>query len=200
MCGPRRAVLCGLPLSVPCHRGKPLQYIPGESSSILCVNFQSPAIGASLCNRCSCAALLIGNDLSVPCHRGKPLQFTGTSPVAMRRGSFSPLPSGQASAICFFLANIALKCVGFQSPAIGASLCNCIAPGNALNERSPFSPLPSGQASAIYLPDRKRYAQDRLSVPCHRGKPLQWSGFRASSALFSPFSPLPSGQASAMIP
>ena len=110
-------------LSVPCHRGKPLQ------------SCHQPI------QRCE-------RELSVPCHRGKPLQSKDTSVKRSVRATFSPLPSGQASAIAsvFRLAS-------------------------SLSET--FSPLPSGQASAIRTRQTGPAGACHLSVPCHRGKPLQ---------------------------
>src|SRR6266496_4274802 len=111
-----------LPLSVPSIRGKPLQFsfVPLLSWVIV---------------------------LSVPSIRGKPLQLGTLSDEESVIRTFSPLHSGQATAMskCFSLSQP--SCV-FQSPPFGASHCNEIVVSLA------------GDSSS-------------LSVPSIRGKPLQ---------------------------
>src|SRR6266496_1660961 len=134
-------------LSVPSIRGKPLQCDIAYLQRLLKERFQSPPFGASHCNDGWSHWSRFWYRLSVPSIRGKPLQWQPGLLLTSPRRSFSPLHSGQATAI----SNLVLDGVqffDFQSPPFGASHCN-----------------------ANYL---KQNAQEtRLSVPSIRGKPLQ---------------------------
>src|SRR6266496_2946047 len=135
--------------------------------------------------------------------------------------SFSPLHSGQATAIIQDSPGKQLI-VAFQSPPFGASHCNLICFCCTAICVSPFSPLHSGQATAITslivsalpvfplsVPSiRGKPLQYSfvpllswvivLSVPSIRGKPLQLGTLSDEESVIRTFSPLHSGQATAM--
>src|SRR6266496_1228680 len=110
--------------------------------------------------------------LSVPSIRGKPLQFIKGSIVCSYFSSFSPLHSGQATAIAYDIHSNSVLSY-FQSPPFGASHCNGV----------------------VRLLEAIRNA---LSVPSIRGKPLQSDCLVSTSFSERSFSPLHSGQATAM--
>src|SRR6266496_798921 len=134
-------------LSVPSIRGKPLQlagpialicksrsFSPlhsGQATAILhslCTKrlnlfFQSPPFGASHCNNIHRPALPGVPQLSVPSIRGKPLQFLPWPSWPSPNLTFSPLHSGQATAM-MMAPSIAVTLAIFQSPPFGASHCN----------------------------------------------------------------------------
>src|SRR6266487_5969100 len=111
-------------------------------------HFQSPPFGASHCNM------------------RKPKYGLWTS------SSFSPLHSGQATAIIQDSPGKQLI-VAFQSPPFGASHCNLICFCCTAICVSPFSPLHSGQATAITSLIVSALNSFPLSVPSIRGKQLQ---------------------------
>src|SRR6266496_4200777 len=134
-------------LSVPSIRGKPLQF-------------------------CSFLTSHKFLQLSVPSIRGKPLQLDNSFFVICLVIPFSPLHSGQATAITFHVLSLhdgyifqsppfgASNCTGssisrtyqechFQSPPFGASHCNVRIKLSEHYGKESFSPLHSGQATAM---------------------------------------------------
>ncbi len=111
--------------------------------------------------------------------------------------SFSPLHSGQATAIIQDSPGKQLI-VAFQSPPFGASHCNLICFCCTAICVSPFSPLHSGQATAITSLIVSALNAFALSVPSIRGKPLQYNSLNTKVWRIGPFSPLHSGQATAI--
>src|SRR6266496_3247194 len=91
----------------------------------------------------------------LPCHewfyssiRGKPLQCQMLVELAILNKPFSPLHSGQATAIRKRYPTRQLS-QDFQSPPFGASHCNNATVTSAPAWLDPFSPLHSGQATAM---------------------------------------------------
>src|SRR6266496_2522422 len=156
-------------LSVPSIRGKPLQCDIAYLQRLLKEGFQSPPFGASHCNDGWSHWSRFWYRLSVPSIRGKPLQWQPELLLTSPRRSFSPLHSGQATAIMLLWMRGHTRLL-FQSPPFGASHCN------------------NGWI------DRPRFWY-RLSVPSIRGKPLQCQLFEAECTGNTAFSPLHSGQA-----
>ncbi len=137
-------------LSVPSIRGKPLQFGIREKRCAIGNGLSVPSIrGKPLqCPFVKMHPRCFPLRLSVPSIRGKPLQLSRQSASPTHLESFSPLHSGQATAIESRSPHRD-PCGDFQSPPFGASHCNQVAMLHDVRLLFAFSPLHSGQATAM---------------------------------------------------
>src|SRR6266496_631344 len=132
----------------PLHLGQATAMCHRAGGRSRCVAFQSPPFGASHCNCEVHQREPLRRVLSVPSIRGKPLQSCDVCDILTIIDPFSPLHSGQATAI-FDKRLSTVESRFFQSPPFGASHCNLLIGMLAVVIGMSFSPLHSGQATAI---------------------------------------------------
>ncbi len=133
--------------------------------------FQSPPFGASHCNARPPGQCAHRKPLSVPSIRGKPLQYNSSGYKGVSKRAFSPLHSGQATAIAIIVDLSFLAC-DFQSPPFGASHCNDVKIEYRLVEDIFQSP-PFGASHCNFKNLSYQIKFIDLSVFSIRGKPLQ---------------------------
>src|SRR6266496_2438678 len=180
----------------PLHLGQATAMCHRAGGRSRCVAFQSPPFGASHCNCEVHQREPLRRVLSVPSIRGKPLQSCDVCDILTIIDPFSPLHSGQATAI-FDKRLSTVESRFFQSPPFGASHCNLLIGMLAVVIGMSFSPLHSGQATEIQTVSPRRITRRPFS-PLHSGQATAMKMHALALSAIDPFSPLHSGQATAI--